>query len=575
MTPFLSATSPRLRRRMIGSSASGLAITACHVLQGICLAGLVGTLLGDTSLGGAASPFPWLAGFAVLILIKGVLIWVSEIIAQSTAQATKEELRQRLLTHLIDLGPGVTLRRQTGDLQATIVGGVEAVESYYSRYLPAIIVAVIGCAGVLAVLALVDWPSALLLGAFVVAFPLLDRFWMRWQMPAVSGVFAAMGAFGAELLDALQGILTLKTFNASQAWRHRLSARADALASESIRAAAVTMMRTGVTGFVTLSGTALVVSVDAWRVAAGELSPFALFLALFLTREAFRPLDRLEKEFHTAWAAGGAMQSIRDLLALEAPVHEPASPAPCPHRTDIAFDAVDFSYDGSDTPALSSVSFTVRENEFVAIVGPSGAGKSTIATLLPRFFDPDRGAIRIGGTDIRTLSLGTLRRLIGAVSQDTTLFSGTIAENLRLANPDATEIELRAALEAAHLAPLINSLPQGLDTPLGERGAGLSGGQRQRLAIARALLKDAPILLLDEATSNVDPASEKAIQAAIDGFRGRRTLIVIAHRLSTVAAADRVLVFERGRLVEAGSPQSLAIAGGAFARLAFTEGDVL
>ncbi|MGF0539932.1 ABC transporter ATP-binding protein/permease [Agrobacterium sp. ES01] len=575
MKPLPAVATARLKRRMIASTATGLAITTCHVLQGVCLAGLIGSLLTGAQSSAAVSPLIWLAAFAAIILLRGALLWSAEVIAQSTAQATKEDLRRRLLSHLIDLGPGVTLRRQTGDLQATIVGGVEAVESYYSRYLPAIAIAVIGCAGVLALLAWVDWPSALLLAVFVVAYPLLDRFWMRWQMPAVSGVFAAMGAFGAEFLDALQGMLTLKAFNASDAWRQRLATRATTLAEESIRAAAVTMMRTGVTGFVTLTGMALVVSVDAWRVASGELTPFALFLALFLAREAFRPLDRLEKEFHTAWAAGGAMEAIRDLLALTPPVHEPRSPASRPTATDITFDAVDFSYEASEARALSSVSFTVRQNEFVAIVGPSGAGKSTIAMLLPRFFDPTRGVIRIGGTDIRALPLAMLRALIGVVSQDTVLFNGTIADNLRMAKPEATDAELRAAIEAAHLGSFIDSLPQGLATPLSERGTGLSGGQRQRLAIARALLKDAPILVLDEATSNVDPASEKAIQAAIDGFSGRRTLIVIAHRLSTIAAADRVLVFDSGRLVEDGNLQHLMASGGAFARLASTEGDTL
>jgi ATP-binding cassette subfamily C protein CydCD len=575
MKPLPAVATARLKRRMIASTATGLAITTCHVLQGVCLAGLLGALLKGAQSSAAVSPLIWLTAFAAIILARGALLWSGEVIAQSTAQATKEDLRRRLLSHLIDLGPGVTLHRQTGDLQATIVGGVEAVENYYSRYLPAIAIAVIGCAGVLALLAWVDWPSALLQGVFVVAYPLLDRFWMRWQMPTVSGVFAAMGAFGAEFLDALQGILTLKAFNASDAWRQRLATRTTTLAEESIRAAAVTMMRTGVTGFVTLTGMALVVSVDAWRMASGELTPFALFLALFLAREAFRPLDRLEKEFHTAWAAGGAMEAIRDLLALTPPAHEPLMPTSPPTRTDITFDAVDFSYEGSEARALSSVSFTVKENEFVAIVGPSGAGKSTIAMLLPRFFDPTRGTIRMGGTDIRTLPLATLRALIAMVSQDTVLFNGTIADNLRMAKPEATDAELRAAIEAAHLGSFMDSLPQGLATPLGERGAGLSGGQRQRLAIARALLKDAPILVLDEATSNVDPASEKAIQAAIDGFSGRRTLIVIAHRLSTIATADRVLVFEDGRLVEAGNPQGLTANEGAFARLVSTEGDAL
>lgn len=580
MTEDRFDVTPRLRGRLTLNVVTGVGITLCHVLQGICLSMLIASLLwkgnaaGGFGLFSLASPLLWLAAALVFVLLRGLLIWCAEIGAQATAQTVKEELRRTLLAHLLDLGPGVTLRRQAGDVQATIVGGVEAVESYYSRYLPAVAVAVIGCAGVLAALALVDWPSALLLGAFVVAFPLLDRFWMRWQMPTVSGVFAAMGAFGAELLDALQGILTLKAFNASDAWRHRLSARADALRAESIRAVAVTMMRTGITGLVTLSGIATVLSINAWRVADGGLEPVVLFMTLFLSREAFRPLDRLEKEFHTAWAAGGARGAIRALLALAPPVSEAPDPVSAPSRTELGFDNVDFTYSGSTAPALKSVSFDIAQNEFVALVGPSGAGKSTIATLIPRFFDPDRGTIRIGGVDLRALSFETLRGLVSVVSQETMLFHGTLADNLRIAKPDATQAEMRAAIEAAHLTAFIDGLPQGLDTPIGERGAGLSGGQRQRLAVARALLKDAPILILDEATSNIDPVSEKAIQAAIDGFSGRRTLIVIAHRLSTIASADRILVFEAGRLIEQGRPADLAAAGGAYANLIAAEGDM-
>jgi ATP-binding cassette subfamily C protein CydCD len=193
--------------------------------------------------------------------------------------------------------------------------------------------------------------------------------------------------------------------------------------------------------------------------------------------------------------------------------------------------------------------------------------------LLLRFFDPDSGSILIGGRDIRQLSLKGLRSLVSVVSQNTILFHGTIADNLRLAKPEATDAELHEAAQAAHIAAFIEALPEGYDTQIGERGASLSGGQRQRLAIARALLKDTPILLLDEATSNVDPASERAIQAAIDEIAGQRTVIVIAHRLSTVARADRVLVFEAGQIVEQGAPIDLQRDAGTYARLISAEGE--
>lgn len=555
-----------LRPRIMRSAAIGVAITACYIAQGMLFAWALADLFAGASVLPAS-----LAALAGVIVLRAGLLWVAEMAAQDIAAVAKQELRQRLLSHLAAFGPGVTLLRQTGDLQATIVGGVEALETYCSRYLPAIASAILGCAGVLILLAVVDWPSALVLSVFVIAFPLLDRLWMRWCMPEISGVFSAMGAFGTYLLDSLQGVLTLKAFGASERRRAVLARRAATLRQESMRTLAVTMMRTGLTSFVTLSGIAFVLSFNAWRAASGTLSPFALLIALFLAREAFRPLDRLEKEFHTAWAASGAIAPIADLLALKPPIADPAAPIAPPVTSDIIFDDVGFTYGGRDAPALSSVSFAVHEREFVAIVGPSGAGKSTVAALLMRFFDPQEGVIRIGGANIRDLRVRDIRAMVSVVSQDTFLFHGTIADNLRLAKPEASLEELRAASAAAHIATFIENLPRGFDTIIGERGAQLSGGQRQRLAIARALLKNAPILVLDEATSNLDPASERAIQAALDTMAAQRTTLVIAHRLSTVVKADRVLVFDGGRLVEAGSPVELANSDGAYARLIAAE----
>lgn len=570
MNGQLLALAGPLKTRVAISTAIGLLITACYVLQGLFLAQALAALFTGAAM---ADVMRWIIAFAGIVILRGFLLWCAEMAAQTTAQQTKEHLRARLLAHLAALGPGVTLRQQTGDLQAVLVAGVEALESYYSRYMPAIFIAILGCAGVLAVLAWIDRPSALLLGAFVIAFPIADRLWLRWRMPKSSGVFAAMGAFGAYLLDSLQGIVTLKAFDATAARRKELALRAANLRQEAMNTLAVTLMRTGLTGFITLIGMALVLSFNSWRTAAGILAPVALFTTLFLMREAFRPLDRLEKEFHTAWAASGAATSVSDFLALQPNIEEPATSAAKPIAHDIAFDDVSFAYDTNDTKALSSVSFSIKEKEFVALVGPSGAGKSTVISLLLRFFDPTSGHIRIGGTNISDLSLENLRSLVSVVSQDTYLFHGTIEDNLRIAKPDATKDEIHAAAIAAHIDEFIFNLPQGYATEIGERGAHLSGGQRQRLSIARALLKNAPILILDEATSNVDPRSESAIQDALDGLVGRRTTLVIAHRLSTIRKADRILVLENGRIVEEGNHQSLEQSGQIYSRLMAAQGE--
>lgn len=552
------------------STAIGLIIAACYVLQGVFLAFALAALFSGSPI---SDVIRWIFAFAITVTIRAALIWLAEIAAQGIAQRTKENLRRRLLFRLAELGPGMMLTKQTGDLQTTIIGGVEALESYYSRYLPSIFVAIFGCLGVVLCLAWVDWRSALLLGAFVAAFPIADQLWLKWRMPKSSGIFAAMGAFSAFLLDSLQGIVTLKAFDAAAARRARLAERAADLRREAMTTLSVTLMRTGLTGFISLGGIAVVLGINVWRMANGELAPVVLFMTLFLAREAFRPLERLEREFHTAWAAGGAAAPIAALLSMTPEVRAPEVPAPTPARRDIAFENVTFAYGKSVAPALSSISFTVREREFVALVGPSGAGKSTVVSLLLRFFNPTRGVIRIGGTDIRTLPLDTLRALISVVSQDTYLFHGTVEDNLRIAKPGATMDEIRAAAKAAHIDEFIERLPQGYATEIGERGATLSGGQRQRLAIARALLKDAPILLLDEATSSVDPRSERAIQEALDSRVGRRTTLVIAHRLSTIRKADRILVLDGGRIVEEGDHRSLKENGQLFSRLMLAQGE--
>ena len=261
------------------------------------------------------------------------------------------------------------------------------------------------------------------------------------------------------------------------------------------------------------------------------------------------------------------------LLDAQPVVKETTAPVPAPARHDIVFDHVTFAYDGVPRPALDDVSFAVGEHQRVALVGPSGAGKSTIASLLLRFFDPQQGSIRVGGVDLRTLSLADLRQQVALVAQDTYLFHGTIADNLRIAKPDATDSEIAAAAHAARIDDFIRDLPEGYATAVGERGAQLSGGQRQRVAIARALLKNAPILILDEATSSVDPASERAIQDALDRLLERRTTIVIAHRLSTIQKADRILVLNEGAVVEHGTHDELLSRGGLYWKLSHAQGE--
>ncbi len=536
-------------------------LTLCLVVQGLLIALWInGIYEGRNSIG-------LLAAFGSAAILRSILSWVSEVRAQATAQATKTDLRERLLAKVAQLGPGYIASRQTGDLQTIIVNGVESIEVYFSRYVPAMAAAIVGCAGILAIIAAVDWRSAAVLLFFLLAHPTIDRIWMRWRMPKLSGVFAASAGFGAYLLDNLQGLLTLKAFDVAGRRRMELARRARVLRQEAMPKISFTMARIAMSSIFTMGGVAVVLALNSWRVAHGTLSPFALFLILFLAREVFRPIERLEKEFHPAQAAKGAAKPILELLTAHPSIREPSVPAIPSADTSISFEHVRYSYSADAHPALDDVSFTIPQGKIVALVGPSGAGKSTLFSLMLRFLAPQSGVIRIGGVDIADLASSDLRAMLTLVPQDIQLLHGTIADNLRLARPDASDEDLRAAARVAKIDEFIDSLPQGYESATGERGSKLSGGQRQRIAIARALLKDAPILLLDEATSSIDPANEFAIWGGLKTLMRGRTTLVIAHRISTIEWADHIIVMNGGRIVEQGTHVQLLAARGLYHRL--------
>ncbi len=569
MNAEIFALAGPVRGRIMISVMIDVMLTMCHVAGGVFIAFWLNAVFNGER---ANSVIMWLLAFAAAAVFRGVLAWASESSAQATAQASKYYLRELLLTKLNRLGPGYVMARPTGELQTIIVNGVEILEGHFSRFLPAVMSGAVGCIAVLVIIGLNDWLTALLLLLFLVAQPLIDQAWMRRRMPKLSGIFAATVSFGAYLLDNLQGLSTLKIFDATGRRRSELVRRARVLRQEAMPKISVTMARIAITGLLTFGGVATLIVVNSWRYAAGSISSLTLLLTVFLAREVFRPLERLEKEFHAFQAAKGAIKPIKGLLDAKLIVGEAMNPAPLPDSTTISFEDVTFAYPSGDRPVLENVSFSVPQGKMVALVGPSGAGKSTILSLLLRFFEPQCGAIRIGGTDISDLSLEDLRSLVTVVSQDVQLFHGTIADNLRIARPSASDADLREVAGIAHIAEFIDSLPNGYETDVGERGARLSGGERQRIAIARALLKDAPILLFDEATSNVDVVNERAIQLSIEALAGHRTMIVVAHRLATVEKADLIIVMDEGGVVEQGSHGALLRVGGLYSRLVAGEG---
>jgi len=327
MTGTLWGLAGPIRWSMAVSVVIGLGVTAAYVGQGVLLALALAAVFRAHDVARAE----WcVAGLFVLLLVRGLMLWLGEIAAQKTAQITKESLRERLLDKLIALGPSYANAQQSGRIQQTVVGGVEALETYFSRYVPTVFVALFGCLGVLVALAFIDLHSALVLAPFVVIVPLFSRTWTRWRRSRSRGLFGVRADFGAYLLDSLQGLVTLKAFSATFGRRIELVKRAVELRLEAMRTLSVSLMRGGVTGILSMGGVATVLAWNAWRVADHDLPAVALFMTLFLAREAFRPLDRLEREFHAAYNGQTAAPAIAGLLAATSAVKETASPLPPP-----------------------------------------------------------------------------------------------------------------------------------------------------------------------------------------------------------------------------------------------------
>ncbi|HEX2255979.1 MAG TPA: ATP-binding cassette domain-containing protein, partial [Afifellaceae bacterium] len=390
---------------------------------------------------------------------------------------------------------------------------------------------------------------------------------VRGRSRAAQDALAAASAYAAEAVGAVRTI---------QAFTHEMPAatRFGRLVERAFTMArGATAARATLTAFAIFLVFSSIVGVLWWgaqSVLAGEMTAGTLGQFVLYAVFAAGALGELAQVWGEVSQAAGATERILELLETEPAIAAPARPVPLPRpaRGAIAFEEVSFAYDGEAGRVLRAVTIRVEPGERVALVGPSGAGKSTIFALLMRFYDPAAGAVRLDGVDLRRADPAELRARLALVPQEPAIFAASAADNIRFGDPAASDEGVRAAAVAAHADSFIAELPEGYGTVIGERGVTLSGGQRQRLAIARAILKNAPVLLLDEATSALDAESERLVQDALDRLMEGRTSLVIAHRLATVRRADRIIVMDGGRIVEEGDHENLVARGGLYARLA-------
>jgi ATP-binding cassette, subfamily B, bacterial len=473
------------------------------------------------------------------------------------AERTVAELRRRAFRALLSADAAWLEARTAGDLISRVTTDTALLQTTLSTTFPIALRHLLTLLGGITMLFVVSpgLTALVLLVVPVVVGPLVffgRR--VRARSKEAQARLGALSAFGQEALHALQ---TVQSFNAEARTADAFGARANASFEAAMYYARLRAGLTATAIFIVFAALSAVLWAGGHRVASGQMSAGELSAFVFYAVMVAGAVTSVSDSFGALAQAAGALDRLAEITGLRPRAAGTALPS-LPARGDVTFENVSFRYPSRpDRWALRAVSFTVQAGETVAVVGASGAGKSTLFQLLQLFHAPEEGIIRLDGQDIAQLDPSALRRLIGSVPQDPAIFSETLAENIRIGNPDATDDALRAAAVRARADDFIDVLPEGYHTLAGERGGRLSGGQRQRIAIARAVLKDAPVLLLDEATSALDARNEQAVHAALRELMQGRTTLIIAHRLSTVRDADRVILLDQGRMIAQGPPAEM------------------
>jgi len=509
-----------------------------------------------------------------LFALQGVMNFVQVYLLTSTTERVVATLREDVFAHLVTLPPGFFTERRTGELTSRLSADLAVLQNLLSTWISEASRQLLFLVGGIVLLTLTHPQLTTTTLAIVPVVVGAAFFFGRKLRRASLGVQDRIAEAMAHADEAFAQIRTVQSFNReaeeTRHYRRMLSGVVDA----AIARAWLRALFFGIVGFIAFGGVVSVLWEGGKLVLAGQLTAGALVAFLLYAITIAAAVGSLASLFGSYQEALGAATRVFELLETPSTLPEPEMPRalPRPVRGSVAFTDVSFQYTPELPQVLTDITFSIAPGEVVALVGPSGAGKTTIASLLPRFWDVTRGRVTLDDVDVRALSFADLRGSIGMVPQEPALFSGSIRDNIAYARPGEqgpapTEAEVIAAARAAHAWEFIERMPAGLDTVVGERGVKLSGGQRQRLAIARVFLKNPAVVVLDEATSSLDTESERAVEAAMADLLRHRSTLIIAHRLSTVRRAHRVLVLDRGRIVEEGTHDALLERGGLYARL--------